>query len=65
MPTDPFEAAAIDGATPWKIFRTITLPLLRPTLLVVVLLRTIDAARIFDKIYVMTNGGGPAPRPRR
>jgi multiple sugar transport system permease protein len=58
-PTDPFEAAAIDGATPWKIFRTITLPLLRPTLLVVVLLRTIDAARIFDKIYVMTNGGGP------
>ena len=59
MPTDPFEAAAIDGATPWKIFRTITLPLLRPTLLVVVLLRTIDAARIFDKIYVMTNGGGP------
>lgn len=59
MPSDPFEAAAIDGATPWQVFRTITLPLLRPTLLVVVLLRTIDAARIFDKIYVMTNGGGP------
>jgi multiple sugar transport system permease protein len=59
MPTDPFEAAAIDGATPWQVFRTITLPLLRPTLLVVLLLRTIDAARVFDKIYVMTNGGGP------
>ena len=59
MPSDPFEAAAIDGATPWQVFRTITLPLLRPTLLVVLLLRTIDAARIFDKIFVMTNGGGP------
>jgi len=59
LPTDPFEAAAIDGATPWQVFRTMTLPLLRPTLLVVLLLRTIDAARIFDKIYVMTNGGGP------
>ena len=59
MPSDPFEAAAIDGATPWQVFRTITVPLLRPTLLVVVLLRTIDAARIFDKIFVMTNGGGP------
>lgn len=59
MPSDPFEAAAIDGASPWQVFRTITVPLLQPTLLVVVLLRTIDAARIFDKIYVMTNGGGP------
>jgi multiple sugar transport system permease protein len=59
LPSDPFEAAAIDGGTPWQVFRTITLPLLLPTLLVVVLLRTIDAARIFDKIYVMTNGGGP------
>jgi multiple sugar transport system permease protein len=59
MPSDPFEAAAIDGATPWQVFRTITVPLLRPTLLVVLLLRTIDAARIFDKIFVMTNGGGP------
>jgi multiple sugar transport system permease protein len=59
MPIDPFEAAAIDGATRWQVFRSITLPLLRPTLLVVLLLRAIDAARIFDKIFVMTNGGGP------
>jgi multiple sugar transport system permease protein len=59
LPSDPFEAAAIDGATTWQVFRTMTLPLLKPTLLVVVLLRTIDAARIFDKIFIMTNGGGP------
>src|SRR5258708_12005860 len=59
MPPDPFEAAAIDGASPWQVFRTITLPLLRPTLLVVLLLRTIYSARTFSKIFLMTNGGGP------
>jgi multiple sugar transport system permease protein len=57
LPRDPYEAAAIDGATTWFIFRTVTLPLLRPVLLVVVLLRLIDTARIFDKIFVMTRGG--------
>ena len=57
LPRDPYEAAAIDGATPWHIFRTVTLPLLGPILLVVVLLRVIDAARIFDKIWIMTQGG--------
>jgi multiple sugar transport system permease protein len=57
LPRDPYEAAAIDGATPWQIFRTVTLPLLSPILLVVVLLRVIDAARIFDKIWAMTHGG--------
>jgi multiple sugar transport system permease protein len=57
LPRDPYEAAAIDGASAFRIFRTVTLPLLRPVLLVVILLRLIDAARIFDKIYVMTKGG--------
>jgi multiple sugar transport system permease protein len=57
LPRDPYEAAAIDGATPWQIFRTVTLPLLSPILLVVVLLRVIDAARIFDKLWAMTHGG--------
>jgi multiple sugar transport system permease protein len=57
LPRDPYEAAAIDGASRWHVFRTITLPMLRPILLVVILLRLIDAARIFDKIFIMTMGG--------
>jgi multiple sugar transport system permease protein len=57
LPRDPYEAAAIDGAGRWHVFRTVTLPLLGPVLLVVVLLRFIDAARAFDKIFVMTRGG--------
>ncbi|HEY8446540.1 MAG TPA: sugar ABC transporter permease [Thermomicrobiales bacterium] len=57
LPRDPYEAAAIDGASPWFTFRTVTLPLLKPVLLVVILLRVIDSARIFDKILVMTRGG--------
>jgi multiple sugar transport system permease protein len=57
LPRDPYEAAAIDGAGRWHVFRTVTLPLLLPGPAVVVLLRIIDAARIFDKIYVMTRGG--------
>jgi multiple sugar transport system permease protein len=57
LPRDPYEAAAIDGAGRWHVFRTVTLPLVSPILLVVVLLRIIDAARIFDKLFVMTHGG--------
>jgi len=58
LPSEPYEAAEIDGATSWQIFRDITLPLLRPTVLVVLLLRTIDGSKVFDKVFVMT-GGGP------
>lgn len=57
LPRDPYEAAAIDGASVFRVFRTITLPLMAPVLLIVVLLRLIDAARAFDKIYIMTKGG--------
>jgi multiple sugar transport system permease protein len=57
LPRDPYEAASIDGASPWFTFKTLTLPMLRPVLLVVVLLRLIDSARIFDKVFLMTNGG--------
>jgi len=57
LPRDPYEAAALDGAGRWHVFKTVTLPLLLPVLGVVVLLRLIDSARIFDKIFVMTRGG--------
>jgi ABC-type sugar transport system permease subunit len=53
-----YEAAAMDGAGRWRSFRDITLPLLRPALVVAFLFRTLDAVRVFDVIYVMT-GGGP------
>jgi multiple sugar transport system permease protein len=52
------EAAAVDGASRWQRFVSITLPLLRPALLVACLFRALDALRVFDVIFVMT-GGGP------
>jgi len=58
MPSDPFEAAMIDGADAWQRFRDITLPLLRPAIVVVIILRTMIALRAFDAIYSAT-GGGP------
>lgn len=57
LPQEPVEAARVDGATKWQIFRDVTLPMLQPVLLVAVLLRTMDAFKIFDEIYIMTNGG--------
>jgi multiple sugar transport system permease protein len=55
-----YEAAEVDGATRWQKFSRITLPLLRPVILVAVALRTIGAFRVFDIIYVLTGNGGPA-----
>ena len=59
LPSEPLEAAAIDGASRLQSFWHVTLPLLRPYLLVALLLRTIFEFRAFDNVYVMT-GGGPA-----
>jgi multiple sugar transport system permease protein len=59
LPEEPFEAARIDGASAWQSFTNITLPLLRQTILVVLLWRMIDTFRIFDVIYLLT-AGGPA-----
>jgi multiple sugar transport system permease protein len=59
IPRDLQQAARVDGAGPWAVFRHVTLPLLRPVILVVLLFRTLDAFRVFDAIYVLT-GGGPA-----
>ena len=52
-----YEAASIDGATAWQKFRHVTLPLLWPALLLALLFRTIDALRVFDLVFVMTQGG--------
>jgi multiple sugar transport system permease protein len=54
-----YQAARLDGAGSWALFRHITLPLLRPLILIVLIFRTIDAFRVFDAVYVLT-GGGPA-----
>jgi multiple sugar transport system permease protein len=57
LPLDLYKAARVDGASSWQIFREITLPLLRPVILVVLLLRIMDAFRIFDIIWTLTFGG--------
>ncbi|NYG08652.1 ABC-type sugar transport system permease subunit [Phycicoccus badiiscoriae] len=56
--TSLYEAAKIDGSTPWQSIRLITLPLLRPTMMVVIILATIAGFQAFDFIYTLT-GGGP------
>jgi multiple sugar transport system permease protein len=59
-----YEAARIDGASPWRQFRFVTLPLLAPAILVALIFRTLDAFRVFDLIYVLTGGGpGTATEP--
>ena len=59
LPREPFEAAAIDGTTPWRVFWYLTLPMLRPVIAVCVVIRAIDAFRTFDIVWTLT-GGGPA-----
>jgi len=57
VPKVLLEAAAVDGAGPVASFFRVTLPLLRPAILAIVLFRTIDAFRVFDLVFVMTQGG--------
>ncbi len=57
IPEDLYDAARIDGATAWQRFWHITLPLLMPALLLALLFRTMDAFRVFDLVFVMTQGG--------
>jgi multiple sugar transport system permease protein len=57
VPTDMVHAALIDGASPFRVFTKIVFPEIRNLLLVVLLMRFIDAFKVFDTIYVMTNGG--------
>ena len=57
LPTEPYESARLDGATEWQLFRFITLPLIAPFLVVAAVIRTIDAVKAFDTIYVISQGG--------
>ncbi|HZR10118.1 MAG TPA: sugar ABC transporter permease [Myxococcales bacterium] len=57
IPDEVVKAARIDGARPARIFRSITLPLLKPAILLALLFRSLDAFRVFDAIYVLTEGG--------
>lgn len=57
LPVDTYKAARVDGASSWQIFWHVSLPLLRPVILVTLLLRFLDAFKVMDTVYVMTYGG--------
>ena len=57
IPHDIYEAATVDGASPWQTFRRLTLPLLKPALLVALIFRTLSSFLIFDVVYQMSSGG--------
>ncbi len=57
IPKEPYEAAQVDGASGWFMFRKLTLPLLAPNIVLVTLLRLIDSLKVFDIIYATTKGG--------
>jgi ABC-type sugar transport system permease subunit len=57
LPEDLDEAAAVDGANAWQRFWLIRIPLLRPAILVALIVRTVDAFRVFDIVYILTSGG--------
>jgi multiple sugar transport system permease protein len=56
VPNDLLNAARVDGATAWERFRHVTLPIMKPAILVALLFRTLDAFRIFDNIFILTQG---------
>ncbi|MBE8524287.1 sugar ABC transporter permease [Amycolatopsis sp. H6(2020)] len=56
VPDDLLKAASMDGATAWQRFTKVMLPVMKPAILVALLFRTLDAFRVFDNIYVLTNG---------
>ncbi len=57
VPQDTIEAAQVDGASGWRVFRDVTLPQLAPVLAVVVILKSIFSLKTFDQIFMLTNGG--------
>ncbi|MGQ9627261.1 MAG: carbohydrate ABC transporter permease [Anaerolineae bacterium] len=63
LPHEPFEAAMVDGASRWQIFRYVQLPMLRPVIMTTLFLRIMDALRIVDEVWMLT-GGGPGTSTR-
>lgn len=61
VPRDPIEASKVDGCTPWQSFRHITLPYIMPFIYIALAIRSLDVARAYDIVQIMTNGG-PARR---
>jgi len=61
VPQEPYEAAAVDGASKWQTFWTVTLPLLRPVLMIALIFRVMDSFKAFDHINMLT-GGGPGDK---
>jgi multiple sugar transport system permease protein len=59
LPDEPYEAAQVDGASSWRQFWDLTLPFLKPVISIALLLRIMDALRLFDLVFILT-GGGPA-----
>jgi multiple sugar transport system permease protein len=59
VPEELHEAARVDGASAWQRFWRITIPLMKPAILVALLFRTLDAFRIFDSVYIISNGPNP------
>lgn len=57
LPKQPFEAARVDGASAWFTFRRVTLPLLRPAIVIAVVIRMLDALRVFEYVFAITRGG--------
>ncbi len=57
IPQEPYEAAIVDGSSAWQTFCHVTLPLLKPAILIALLLRTMDLLRVFDQIFILTEGG--------
>lgn len=57
LPAEPFEAARVYGANAWQTFRYVTLPLVKPVLMIAVIFRMMDAFKAFDHIYILTSGG--------
>ncbi|MEW5816675.1 MAG: sugar ABC transporter permease, partial [Spirochaetota bacterium] len=57
IPDSFLDAARVDGASPWKVFLKVILPIISPVIIIVAMIRFIDAFKVFDTIFVMTQGG--------